>query len=65
MFNDAAFLGDTNAATKAAAATFTDSMTAFSVEVKGRRFDADGLSQGMPFVWQALDPAVAPFSVTI
>jgi len=24
---------------------------------------ADGLSQGMPFVWQALDPNVAPFNV--
>lgn len=65
MFNDPIFLAGTNTATKAAAATFMSSMKAFSAEVQARTFDADGLCQGMPFVWQALDPAVAPYSVTI
>ncbi|CAN8104692.1 unnamed protein product [Discula destructiva] len=65
MFNDNNFLAGTNAATKTAAASFTSSMKAFSAKVQARTFDADGLSQGMPFVWQALDPAVALYSVTI
>lgn len=65
MFNDGRFLNRTNDATRAAAAAFTSSMQAFSLQVQARAFDADGLSQGMPFVWKALDPAVAPFSVTI
>ena len=29
-----------------------------------RTFDQSGLSQGMPFVWQALDPNVATYSIT-
>lgn len=65
MFNDDTFLGGTNTVTKNAAADFTSTMNSFSAKVKARKFDAHGLSQGMPFVWQALDPAVAPFSVTI
>ncbi|KAJ4417863.1 hypothetical protein N0V82_005920 [Gnomoniopsis sp. IMI 355080] len=65
MFNDATFLSETNTATKTAAATFKSSMEDFSAKVQARTFDANGLCQGMPFVWQALDPAVAPFSVTI
>ncbi|KAJ4388073.1 hypothetical protein N0V93_008678 [Gnomoniopsis smithogilvyi] len=65
MFNDSTFLSATNTATRTAAAIFTSSMKAFSEKVQIRTFDDDGLCQGMPFVWQALDPAVAPYSVTI
>lgn len=54
-----------NGATRAAASTFMSEMESFSAEVEARTFDAQGLSQGMPFVWQALDPNVAPYSVTI
>jgi arachidonate 15-lipoxygenase (second type)/8-lipoxygenase (S-type) len=64
MFDDAVMLSRTNPKTKAAAAKFKRSMQAFSAEVSGRTFDADGLSQGMPFVWKALDPNVAPYSIT-
>ncbi len=64
MFDDSAMLGRMTAATQAAATTFFDSMKAFSQNVAARTFDQNGLSQGMPFVWQALDPNVAPYSIT-
>lgn len=65
LFDETNMLNLMNSATRAAAATFMSTMQAFSAEVSARTFDADGLSQGMPFVWQALDPNVAPYSATI
>ncbi|EMD01099.1 hypothetical protein BAUCODRAFT_61447 [Baudoinia panamericana UAMH 10762] len=64
MFDDQAMLGKMNAQTRSAASAFMSSMQAFSSQVSGRTFGSDGLSQGMPFIWQALDPNVAPFSLT-
>ncbi|OQV10640.1 hypothetical protein CLAIMM_14607 [Cladophialophora immunda] len=64
MFDDPLMLSRMNNATEVAAAAFYRSMQAFSREVAARTFDPNGLSQGMPFVWQALDPNVAPFSIT-
>ena len=64
MFDDPIMLNRMNPKTKAAAAKFKQSMQVFSEEVSGRTFDADGLSQGMPFIWRALDPNVAPYSIT-
>lgn len=54
MFDDDHFLARTNKETIVAAATFKYSMQKFSAEVSARAFDANGLCQGMPFVWQAL-----------
>ncbi|KAJ0108602.1 manganese lipoxygenase [Diaporthe amygdali] len=65
MFDDADMLAKMNPQTTAAAATFKSAMEAFSDRVSARGFDAQGLSQGMPFVWQGLDPRVVPYSVTI
>lgn len=65
MFNNVTFLAGTNAQTRAAAETFKSTMQTFSEQVQARTFDEDGLSQGMPFLWQALDPNVAPYSLTI
>ena len=65
MFDDPAMLSRMNPTTQGAAATFLASMQSFSQTVAARAFDADGLSQGMPFLWRALDPNVAPYSVTI
>lgn len=65
MFNNSTFLAETNRQTIAAAATFKSKMVAFSEQVKARTFDSNGLSQGMPFIWQALDPSVATYSLTI
>lgn len=65
MFNNSTFLDESNVETRVAAATFKNVMQAFSEEVQARTFDSDGLSQGMPFLWQALDPSAAPYSLTI
>lgn len=64
MFDDQDMLSRMNGQTQAAASTFLNSMQAFSSQVSARTFDANGLCQGMPFVWQALDPNVAPYSIT-
>lgn len=64
MFDDPSMLGRMNRATQEAAATFHRAMQSFSRQVAARTFDQNGLSQGMPFVWQALDPNVAPYSIT-
>lgn len=65
MFDDEGMLGKMNPATAEAAAEFKGAMEAFSDCVAARGFDGQGLSQGMPFVWQALDPRVAPYSITV
>ncbi|KAK3073922.1 hypothetical protein LTR53_004050 [Teratosphaeriaceae sp. CCFEE 6253] len=64
MFDDVNLLSRMNPQTRAAAAMFKSSMQAFSSQVSARAFDQDGLSQGMPFIWQALDPNVVPYSIT-
>jgi arachidonate 15-lipoxygenase (second type)/8-lipoxygenase (S-type) len=65
MFADDAMLKRMNANTRTAAATFKKTMDSFSSTLKARKFDSKGLSQGMPYVWTALDPNVAPFGVTV
>ncbi|KAK4446768.1 lipoxygenase [Podospora aff. communis PSN243] len=65
MFDDPVMLAKMNPTTRAANLVFMSEMENFSRDVMGNRgFDADGLSQGMPFVWKALDPNVAPYSVS-
>ena len=64
MFDDPQLLSRTNAPTTQAAATFKSAMTALSAKISARGFDANGLSQGMPFVWKALNPNVQPYSIT-
>lgn len=64
MFDDPVLLAGLKSESTEAAAAFKASMQQFSDEVGARGFDGEGLSQGMPFVWQALDPNVAPYSIT-
>ncbi|KAI1131439.1 lipoxygenase [Nemania abortiva] len=61
MFADDAMLSRMNAQTRAAAATFKSNMDAFSKVVRARKFDANGLERGMPFLWNVLDPNWAPY----
>ncbi|KAI0539307.1 lipoxygenase [Xylaria digitata] len=61
LFDDETFLAKTNPKTRAAAAKFKDTMMNFSVEVRARTFDEEGLNRGMPFLWDALDPNYAPY----
>jgi hypothetical protein len=64
MFDDTEMLALMTPEVRTAAAEFKSAMQAFSDEVGGRSFDGEGLSQGMPFLWQALDPKVVPYSIT-
>lgn len=65
MFDDALMLRRMNAATRKANDVFKATMRARSEVVQKRTFDEKGLSQGMPFLWKALDPDVIPWSVSI
>ncbi|OCL06344.1 Lipoxygenase [Glonium stellatum] len=60
-FSDPALLSRLNVGTNVAASKFSESMRNISAQIRGRAFDADGLSQGMPFVWKCLDPETLPF----
>ncbi|TLS20887.1 uncharacterized protein PpBr36_10753 [Pyricularia pennisetigena] len=44
---------------------YVGSMGRISEEIKARRFDESGLSQGMPFIWRALDPGAIPFYLSV
>ncbi|KAJ8123276.1 hypothetical protein ONZ43_g734 [Nemania bipapillata] len=61
LFDNDDLLAKTNAKTQAAAAKFKATMMDFSVEVRARTFDENGLNRGMPFIWDALDPNYAPY----
>jgi arachidonate 15-lipoxygenase (second type)/8-lipoxygenase (S-type) len=65
MFDSPKFLDGTNSETRAAAEKYKNDMRKFSTEIRGRTFDENGLCQGAPFVWKALDPLEAPFSLSI
>lgn len=54
-----------NNETVKAAKDFYHEMGKFSRKVSERKFDREGLSQGMPFLWRALDPEVALFYLAI
>ena len=54
-----------NARTLAASQNFMSHMRDFSGEIQARKFDAQGLSEGMPFVYRTLDPAYIPFFCSV
>ena len=64
-FHDDEFLERMNEETRQAEQVFREEMSALSEQMRSRRFDPSGLSQGMPFVWTALDPAKMPFSSVV
>ena len=64
IFDDPQLLSHMNVQTTQAAARFKSCITAFSTEVSTRDFGRNGLSQGMPFIWKALDPNIQPYSIT-
>ncbi|GIZ36897.1 hypothetical protein CKM354_000036300 [Cercospora kikuchii] len=65
MFNDDSMLSRMNKATREANAEFMKAMRARSEVVRNRAFDENGYSQGMPFLWKALDPETIPWSLSI
>lgn len=65
MFTSEEFLSRCRGELRKAASSFYEEMKALSNEIRHRHFDIDGLSQGMPFVWQALDPSRIPFFLSV
>lgn len=65
MFDDGEMLAKMNRATRLAQEVFKKKMEGFSAVVRGRGFDASGLSRGMPYLWTALDPNTASYWLTI
>ncbi|EWC45528.1 hypothetical protein DRE_05386 [Drechslerella stenobrocha 248] len=65
MFDDAGMLARMTGETRAANERFKAAMEAQSKVIKARKFNSEGLSQGMPILWQALDPDVVPWSLSI
>ena len=60
-FGDSKMLARLNQETHDAADKFMSTMTELSEEVRGREFDEEGLSLGMPFLYRTLDPGYIPF----
>lgn len=64
-FSQDQMLGRLNKATKDAAGKFLGSMQALSGKIRGRKFDKNGLSLGMPFIYRTLDPNYIPFFCSV
>jgi hypothetical protein len=60
-FSNPAFLSVFNGQVTSAAETFLSTMRDLSAQIRGRVFNSQGLSQGMPFIWKGLDPGTIPF----
>ena len=65
MFSSDEFLNGFSMKIRDAASTFFKEMRRFSDQVRQRQFDKEGLCQGMPFVWQGLDPSRIPFFLSV
>lgn len=65
MFSAPGFLESGNAAVVRSVDTFRTRMLKISDGIRSRKFDAQGLAQGMPFLWQSLDPRKIPFYLAV
>ncbi len=65
MFNSENLLAGTAKAVAAANERFMKEMGHISQDIRTRKFDDEGLSQGMPFVWTGMDPGAIPFYLSV
>lgn len=65
IFDRSAFLSPASQNVKTAAVRLQSQLKSISDEIQGRSFDANGLAQGMPFIWRNLDPRRVPFFLAI
>ena len=64
-FSDPAFLAATTPGVQSAAVRFLQSMATLGVKIDSKRFDDQGLCQGMPFIWRDVNPVRIPFFLAI
>lgn len=60
-FSQDAMLKKLDKPTNDAAAQFSKTLRGLSDKIQARKFDSNGLSEGMPFVYRTLDPNYIPF----
>lgn len=65
MWTGEEFLKGGRNSVRRAAEKFRLDMLRISDAIRGKRFDANGLSQGMPFIWRSLDPRLIPFYLSV
>jgi hypothetical protein len=61
MFSDEKMLDRLDGRLRTAASKFKSKMQALSQQIRGKRFDQNGLSQGAPFIYRLVDPGAIPF----
>ena len=64
-FSDPGFLAKTTDGVKIAASEFLQSMAKLGTGIDGKKFDDQGLVQGMPFIWRDVSPLKMPFFLAI
>lgn len=65
IFDSPLFRGDMESRLVQAARTFKSQMMDLSANISAREFDGEGLSGGMPYVWQFLDPQKMSYFLNI
>lgn len=60
-FEDQEMLAKLNTQTRMEAARYLAKMKKLGERIRAKSFDVEGLSEGMPFVWKAVDPLTIPY----
>lgn len=65
MFAGEEFLAHASDTVKQAAKVFSEKIGKISDAIRGQKFDARGLAQGMPFIWRSLGPRRIPYYLAV
>ena len=65
IFDRSGFLAGASVVVKNAAGRLQRRLMSISEKIQARSFDANGLSQGMPFIWKNIDPRKVPYFLSV
>lgn len=65
IFDRSGFLAGASVVVKKAAGKLQHRLMSISEQIQARSFDANGLSQGMPFIWKNIDPRKVPYFLAV
>ena len=65
IFDRSGFLAGASVVVKNAAGRLQRRLMSISEKIQARTFDANGLSQGMPFIWKNIDPRKVPYFLSV